>query len=132
MYGRKEGSVTKTIKINGTDYTSMFTRYGYTVGYRKVLGPNGGRTLDSTEYEDLVALKAEITLLFMPEKESDLETLLTALYGSDYAELYYFDPRAGTYRTVPVIVGETDHRHTMKSVDGNEYWTCGTITLRER
>ena len=50
--------MSKTIKINDVDFTSMFTPVGYSVGYKSIQGNNGGLMLDGSYTEDEIAQKA--------------------------------------------------------------------------
>ena len=38
--------MSKTIKINDVDFTSMFTPVGYVVGYKSIQANNGGFIMD--------------------------------------------------------------------------------------
>ena len=52
----------KTIKINNVDFTAYFTPVGYKVAHKKIKGPNEGYMLDGSFTEDILAIKAVITL----------------------------------------------------------------------
>lgn len=122
----------KEISINGVDCSSLFMRYGYTTDYKKIHGANGGTMLDGSTTEDVIAIKAVISLSFMPQTEADLTAFLTSLYGSDYATVYYFDPKEGGYRTIEAIYSEMNVKHLMTNINDAEMWQPGTLTLTER
>lgn len=122
----------KNISINNVDCSSLFMRYGYTVNYKKIRGKNGGTMLDGSTTEDVIAIKAVISLSFMPQTEADLTAFLTSLYGSDYATVYYFDPKEGGYRTIEAIYSEMNVKHLMTNINDAEMWQPGTLTLTER
>ena len=122
----------KEISINGVDCSSLFMRYGYTTNYKKVHGANGGTMLDGSTTEDVIAVKAVISLSFMPQTEADLTAFLSSLYGSDYATVRYFDLKAGVYRTIEAIYSEINVKHLMTNIYDNEMWQPGTMTLTER
>lgn len=122
----------KEISINGVDCSSLFMRYGYTVNYKKVHGANGGTMLDGSTTEDVIAVKAVISLSFMPQTEEDLSAFMSSLYGSDYATVYYYDPKDGAYRTIEAIYSEMNVKHLMTNIYDNEMWHPGTMTLTER
>ena len=123
----------KTIKINNVDRTALFTPYGYSVTYKKVMGSNGGVMQDGSTIEDVIAIKAVITLPCMPLKENQFYSLLASLYGSKYAELHYFDPRTNAYRTIECIYAEVSGTHRITNVYGQEIWTSGSaLELTER
>lgn len=122
----------KEIRINGDDCSSLFMRYGYGVGYKKVHGNAGGTMLDGTETEDVIKTKAVISLSFMPQSEDALSDFLSLLYGSKYATVYYYDPKDGAYRTIEAIYSEMDTKHLMTNINDDEMWQPETLTLTER
>ena len=122
----------KEISINGVDCSSMFSKYGYSIAYTKKHGANGGTMLDGSTTEDVIAVKAVITLLFIPQVETSLAEFLGLLYGADYAIVRYYDAREGDYRTIEAIYGEMDATHLMTNIYGTETWRPGVLTLTER
>lgn len=122
----------KEISINGVDCASLFMRYGYSTDYKKVHGANGGTMLDGSTTEDVIAVKAVISLSFMPQTEADLSAFLSSLYGSDYAIVRYFDIKEGDYREIEAIYSEMNVKHLMTNIYDNEMWQPGTMTLTER
>ena len=124
--------MSKTIKINDVDFTSMFTPAGYAVGYKSIKGNNGGLMLDGSYTEDEIAQKAVISLQCMPLNSNDLSTLLSNIYGSVYPKVYYFDPKAGDYREIYTRRSETEQQFRGLGTDGKEYWTGTVITLTEK
>lgn len=122
----------KEISINDVDCSSLFMRYGYTTDYKKVHGANGGTMLDGSTTEDVIAVKAVISLSFMPQTEEALAEFLSSLYGSDYATVRYFDLMSGEYRTIEAIYSEINVKHLMTNIYENEMWQPGTLTLTER
>lgn len=122
----------KTLKINRTDYTDYFTREGYRVSYSPVSGRNAGWMLDGTYTEDEMSLKAVITLTCWPLNETQLSTLLSEIYSYPYHEVYYFDPRAGAYRTIEARRAVSEQKYRGSGADGVQYWTGTVVTLTER
>lgn len=122
----------KNISINGVDCASLFTRYGYTVTYKKIHGNAGGTMLDGRTTEDVIAIKAVIKLTFMPFTEESLPNFLSSIYGSDYAVVKYFDPRAGKYRTIEAMYSEIESEHAFINCNDDNIWLAGTLTLAER
>lgn len=121
----------KTIKINNVDFTSYFTPVGADVSYKKILGNNGGVMLSGYTEEDILAWKAVVKLTAMPLTETQQSTLLTALMNST-VNLYYFDPKANTYRTVATIVDISNTKQRGKGGTGTEYWTGIKVTFTEK
>lgn len=124
--------MSKTIKINGTDFTSMFTRRGYVVRYESVHGNNGGLMLDGSTTEDELAIKAVVALPVMPLSETDVAVLLQAIYSEPYVTLQYFDPKTGAYRTALFRRSQAEQKYRGYGSDGNEYWTGPSLTLTEK
>ena len=122
----------KEISINGVDCSSLFMRYGYSTDYKKIHGANGGTMLDGSTTEDVIAVKAIITLSFMPQTEEALSAFLSSLYESDYATVRYFDLKESGYRTIEAIYSEMNVKHLMTNIHDNEMWQPGTMTLTER
>lgn len=122
----------KNITINGVDCASLFTRYGYTVTYKKIYGNAGGTMLDGRTTEDVIAIKAVIKLTFMPFAEESLSNFLSSIYGSDYAVVKYFDPKAGKYRTIEAMYSEIESEHAFINCNEDNIWLAGALTLTER
>ena len=122
----------KDIHINSKDYTSLTTRYGYSVGYKKIDGGGGGTMLDGSTTVDVLAIKAIITVPLMPLFESQLNEIIADVLSLDYPVLYYFDPRTSTYREIETIMSEPQMQHVGESIVEEEIWLAGTLTFTER
>lgn len=122
----------KSIKINGVNYTSYVTKYGYSVAYRKVDGGAGGTMLTGETTVDVLAIKAVITVPLMPLFESQLNAIISDVLSVDYPTLYYYDPRTNAYRTISTILDEPEMRHVGMNVYNNEIWLSGTLTFTEK
>ena len=124
--------MSKIIKINGVDFTNMITPAGYEVQYESVHGENGGLTLDGSYLEDEIAQKAVIKATCMPMNEDDLASLLSNIYGSKYASVYYFDPKKKGYMTITARRIVSGQKYKGKGSDGKDYWAGTVITLMEQ
>ena len=124
--------MSKTIKINDVDFTSMFTPVGYAVGYKSIQGNNGGLMLDGSYTDDEIAQKAVISLPCMPLNSSDLSTILSNIYGAEYPKIYYWDPKTEDYRAIYTRRSDTEQKFRGTGTDGKEYWTGVVITLTEK
>ena len=122
----------KEIHINYVDYTSYVTRYGYGVSYQKVQGAGGGTMLDGSTTEDVIAVKAIITVPLMPLMEDQLYEILREFRSVDYPVLYYFDPYTGDYREIETIMAEPQTQHVGMNAFNSEIWLAGTLTFTER
>lgn len=124
--------MSKTIKINGKDFTRMFTPRGYVVRYESVQGNNGGLMLDGSTTEDELAIKAVVSLPVMPLNEVDVATLLQAIYSEPYVTLYFYDPLVGGYRETLFRRSQAEQKYRGFGSDGKEYWTGPALTLTEK
>lgn len=121
----------KQIKINNVDYTGFFTPTGYTVSYKKVRGPNSGYMLDGSYTDDVVAVKAVITTICMPLNETQLQKFLTAA-SDTYVNVYFYDPRLGTYRTAEMMPSDTTQKFRGSGAGLVDYWTGTVVQFTER
>lgn len=122
----------KDLHINQNDYTPLATRYGYSVSYTKRQGQQGGMMLSGKETEDVLAIKAVVTVPVRPMFESEVNQLIKEVLSVDYPLVYYFDPRANAYREVEMIAGEPSAQHVGYSVIEEEIWRTGELTFTER
>lgn len=122
----------KRIVINEADYTAWFPKTGYSVGYQSIQGANAGVMLDGSYTEDEVAIKAIITLPCMPLDEKQLSELLSNIYSFPYADITYFDPKAGAERNIEARRSVSAQKYRGFGADGKEYWTGTVVTFTER
>lgn len=123
--------MSKTISVNGVDYTDVFTPEGYTVSYIKRRGSNAGVMLDGSYIDDVLAIKAVVTCYCMPTNETQLQNLLTAI-ANEYVTLTFYDPKAGTYRSMTCMPSEPSQKFRGTGADALEYWTGTVITFTEK
>lgn len=118
----------KTIKINGTDYTSYFTRIGYSVAYESVQGNNAGLMLDGSYTEDELKIRTVVTLPCMPLDQEKLSDILQEVYASSYPVVEYFDPMTRSYKTAEMRREVSEQTYKGQGTNGLEYWT-GTVII---
>lgn len=123
--------MSKTIAINGVNYTDMFTPTGYMVSYQKRRGNNSGTMLDGSYVDDVLAVKAVVTCTCMPTNEMKLQQLLIVL-SNTYVTVYYFDPRVGTYRTMTAMSSEPTQKFRGQGGNALDYWTGTVVTFTEK
>lgn len=87
--------------------------------------------LDGSYVEDLLAVKAVVTLSGMPLQETDLSNLLQAIYAKGYVDVYYFDPRMRGYRSIVAIPEETEVVYRGEGGTGLTFWTGIQVSLTE-
>lgn len=122
----------KEIKVNNIDCSSIFTRYGYSVTYKKITGEAGGDMLDGSTTVDVIAIRPVVTFGFMPTDEEKLSAFIANLYKKDYAQVYYFDLREREYKTIETIYSDIQAGHRLTGTDGKDYWFANTITFEGR
>lgn len=122
----------KEIKVNNIDCSSIFTRYGYSVTYKKIMGDAGGDMLDGSTTVDVIAVRPIVTLGFMPVAEDKLSAFIANLYKKDYAQVYYFDLCEREYKTIEAIYSDIQAGHRLTGTDGKDYWFASTITFEGR
>lgn len=123
--------MSKSITINGVNYTDMFTPTGYMVSYQKRRGNNSGPMLDGSYVDDVLAVKAVVTCTCMPTNETQLQQLLTVL-ANTYVTLNYFDPRTSAYRVITAIPSDPSQKYRGSGVNSLEYWTGTVVTFTEK
>lgn len=121
----------KTIKINGVDFSRLFTPYGYTVQYKKVRGPNSGDMLSGEHTDDVRAWKAVVQCVCVPSSEAELARLLT-ICEDTYVSVYYFDIKTNAYRTAIMMPSEPTQKHAGMGANGVNYWSGTAITFTEK
>lgn len=121
----------KSIKINGVDYTKIFTPTGYIVSYEKRRGPNSGYMMSGSFVDDVRAIKAVVTCFCMPLDEDKLAEFLSAI-SDTYIEVEYFDPKIKSYRTTTMLPSEPEQTYKGRGSNFLEYWTGTVITFREK
>ena len=122
----------KDIKVNNIDCSSIFTRYGYSVTYKKIMGDAGGDMLDGSTTVDVIAVRPIVTFGFMPVDEDKLSVFIANLYKKDYAQVYYFDLCEREYKTIEAIYSDIQAGHRLTGTDGKDYWFASTITFEGR
>lgn len=121
----------KPFKLNGIDMSTYFTRYGYTVAYKSIKGDLAGYMLDGSYTDDVLARKAVVTLICMPQTDAQMSILLQAIM-QDYVTLEYFDPKISGMRTATFMPSEPEQKYRGTGADGNDYWTGTKVVFTEK
>lgn len=119
------------LKLNDVDIAGLVTPTGLQVNYKKVLGSNSGYMLDGGYTEDLIAIKREVSITFMPLASIDLSAVLNNLHNSKICKLYYYDPQDGDYREANFMPQDLQTVYRGKNVSGQGYWTGLRATFEE-
>lgn len=117
--------------IDGTEFSPMFNRYQYTVGYIPQTGENGGIMLDGSETVDVLKWKAVLTLPANDLKAEDLSRLLSAC-AQTYLAVTYFDTRTNQERQALFIPEIGESRFAMMTAQGVKWFSGMAVTLREK
>lgn len=121
----------KRIKIDGIEYTSLFTPEGYTVSYKKIRGNNSGYMLDGSYTDDVVDTKAVITCVCMPLNEDQLSEFLVAI-SDVYLNVWFYDPKIKDYRTAEMLPSEPTQKFAGTGTNSLDYWTGTVVQFTER
>jgi hypothetical protein len=93
----------KTLIVDGVNYSAFLAKYGYTVGYNKIIGPNTCTTLDGKTHEDIIAEKAVVTVSLRPLNEDNLSIVLNA-QSKKSVVVTYFDTKTKADRATNMKV----------------------------
>lgn len=77
-----------TLYLDNTDFSTYVKKRGYSVSYKRILGPNSFTTLDGTYHEDVIAKKAIVDVPLNPLTAANLATLTDAVYKATSATFY--------------------------------------------
>ena len=124
----------KSIMINGIDFTSYLTPWGYTVTYRKIQGGNQGTMLDGSYLDDVRAYRITLSAVCLPLTQKQTDKFMQTLYdiNRDYATVRFYDPRAGGYRNAECTYTTTPQKERGEGGDGQIRWTGLSVTFEER
>ncbi len=122
------------LSIDSIDYSWLLPKKGYTVTYKKVLGPNSCYTLDGKYHEDILAYKAVVRVDLLPMTANQLATFSTAIRNCKNAT--FFDTM--TNSTVTRAVNATLNSASLVFNTSNKaFWGASnskgvTLTIEER
>lgn len=120
----------KTIRINGTDYTSLLVPQ-YSYAPKKIRGPNADYMSDGSYDDDVRANKAVLTLRAQPLNSAQTQALVTAMMMT-YTSVYFWDPSISAYRTMEAMPSEPQVQYRGVNSDGADVWTVQNIIFTER
>ena len=117
--------------LDSTDIMPYVKYGGYSVGHKKVLGPNSFTTLDGTYHEDVIAKKTIIQVALKPVTTDELTIVVNAC--EDISSATYFDTKTNAYKTINVIA-DVSIASVVINADTVLYWGGSDgiiITLEE-
>ena len=119
-----------TLYLDNTNFSTYVKNRGYTVAYRKVVGPNSFTTLDGKYHEDVIAKKAVVSVPLNPVNSSQLAALTAACYDAKKATFYDTEQGADVTRDVTATLSEVS---VLMTKNGTQYWgTEILLTLEEK
>ena len=124
-------SEAKTVKINGTDFTSIIPPVGYQVGTNHVYGGNAMTMQSGGKYKDEVANLAVVIIPFMPVTEAQHSALVQTLLSASTCSLYYYDPDVEAYRTIKANRTISKRKYKGRGADDNKYFSGLVVTFEE-
>ena len=122
--------INSQLVIDGTDITDYIAENGIQWTRNDLDGPNAGRTLTGLMIRDRVAVKIKLQVKCKDLNESQLNTLLTALYPQ-YVSVTYDDPLFGTV-TKEMYSNNNTAILTNIDTNGRKRWNSISFPLIER
>lgn len=116
------------LKIGGV---AMPAPSDMTVGRFDLSSSEAGRTQDGKMQKDIVARKVKLTLSWNALDWTDCSVLLNAVETAAFLDVTYPDPKAGTYLTKKMYVGDRT-APALTLVNGKEKWEGISFDLIEQ
>jgi len=117
--------------LDSTDIGSYLKHGGYSVFYKKILGPNSFHTLDGTYHEDIIVRKAVVTANLLPLTSEQLASIMVLC--DNISQITYFDTKINAEKTVNATAS-VSIASVLVTLNSAHYWsdTEGlTLTLEE-
>ncbi len=120
--------------LDSIDYSYLLPRKGYSVSYKKVLGPNSRTTLDGKYHEDVLAYKAVVKVDLAPMTSEQLSRLADSVQNCRLA--IFFDTKTNSVVTREVYA-TLESATLVFNTENKAYWSASnkkgiTLTLEER
>lgn len=117
--------------INGTDFTELTERLGYTVSYEDRTA--GKMTmLNGDEYIDLIARKPILTWSLDSLNTSDLAALHEAINAATYVSVTYYDTATDSVQTALFHGTISAQSVGVIRSSGSYRWRSSVLTMRAR
>ena len=87
------------LKINGTDFSALTERLGYSIVYEDRKGGNSVTMMNGDEYQDIIVRKPVLTWRLDSLTAAQLKSLHVAINASAYVQVYYFDTASQSNKT---------------------------------
>lgn len=120
-----------TLFINGTDYSTYASKYGYTINYTERNGPNGGILQSGVQMTDLLRRAPVITWVLNDLPQQKLSDLLTVC-EDNYVSVTYFDTRSNQDKTGMFHPNISQQSLALTTPGGVKWFTGMVLTLTAR
>lgn len=122
-------ATTLTLIINGIDISSRISTYALTrnVSYSRTV-----TTLDNIEHSSAAIIKPVLSFSLLPMTDAEVSTIYNALVsGNGFVETQYTEPNENAIiqRTMR-LNSDLENIFLLDSINGNRYYSGGTIQLR--
>ena len=117
------------LEIDGVDIVPYIAHGGVQWQRSDVDGTDAGRDLSGTLRRNRVATKIRLDITCRPLKDTEAQTVLTAIMP-EWVSVKYTDPQAGEV-TKTMYANNNPATYLMKSPDGSEWWNGITFPLIE-
>lgn len=116
--------------IDGVDFTSVVSKYGYKPYVITRQGKNGGTMLNGDVVVDILAYKTGVSIRLNPMTGADAAAIMAAV-SNPYVEATVWDVRTNSEKTATFITKIS--QPNLAILRSSEKWWSGiTITLEEK
>lgn len=120
------------LKINGTDFSALTERCGYTIVYEDRKGGNTVMMMNGDEYQDVIVRKPILTWRLDSLTMTQLQSLHAAINASVYVQVYYYDTATKSNKTA-YFHGTISEQEVGVIRSGGYYrFKAPTLTMRAR
>lgn len=118
--------------LDGEDFHDMVDTAQYVVTPRRVTGNNSRYTQSGDYYEDLLAIKKDLTIVTVPASQVELSKLLNTCMNS-YVDLKFIDPITNSNLEGKYIPSVGEVKNAIEGSSGETiYWYAVTIQFQQR
>ena len=120
------------LKINGTDFSALTERCGYSIVYEDRKGGNSVTMMNGDEYQDVIVRKPVLTWRLDSLTMNQLQSLHAAINASIYVQVYYFDTATKSNKTAYFHGTISDQEVGVIRSGGYYRFKAPTLTMRAR
>ena len=119
------------LTVNGVDMTPYIAYNGVKWQRYDVEAPDAGRTLDALMHRGRVATKIRLDVTCKPLTDSQVSTVLNAIYP-EFVSVTYTDPQAGGTVTKTMYSNNNPATYLLHKEGQEDLWNGITFPLVER